>query len=304
MPETFSTSEMYAPPANVTEAYKNPASDPLACFKQAGTFMNQQQYLDPKYHGATNAIAQMIHTKTGDKEMTKRIITVGSIACVVTIIVFLMFAITKDVQDRKDIVESTQTKVDTAIEDNGDDFDPELSHIAKLLRNPALEFKHFDSMYGTAASARVITSANPQFEKGDVHELLSRGDSEAGRTRFDEKYGHGSARKILTGHAGRDQQKMKDVNAKIEQQELTEDALDSIDKQIDKHTRKDAKDQKEEMDQDEAMSIREDQADVEESTKGADPDDEADRTPEEEEDPENQATDPEEASEKEPDADA
>ena len=74
---------------------------------------------------------------------------------------------------------------------------------------------------------------------------------------------------------------MKDVNAKIEQQELTEDALDSIDKQIDKHTRKDAKDQKEEMDQDEAMSIREDQADVEESTKGADPDDEADRTPEE-----------------------
>ena len=37
----------------------------------------------------------MIHTKTGDKEMTKRIITVGSIACVVTIIVFLMFAITK-----------------------------------------------------------------------------------------------------------------------------------------------------------------------------------------------------------------
>ena len=59
-------------------------------------------------------------------------------------------------QDRKDIVESTQTKVDTAIEDNEDDFDPELSHIAKLLRNPALEFKHFDSMYGTAASARVL----------------------------------------------------------------------------------------------------------------------------------------------------
>lgn len=263
--------------------------------------MNQQQYLNPKYHGTTNAIAQMIQTKTGDKEMTKRIITVGSIMCVVFIIVFLIFAINKDVQDQNEIFQTIQTKVAIAREDDDEDFDPELSHIAKLLRQPSLEYKHFDSIYGIGASARVITSANAEFSRDDVHYLLLHPD--LGRQKFDEKYGNGSSKKILTGHAGRDQKKMKEVNAKIEKQELDENELDSIDNQIAKHAKSDVQEKKEEEAQQEAMSIPEEQADVEEETKGADPEDEDERPPDEE-DPENQATDPEEASEKAPDGNA
>ena len=56
---TFSTSPLYAPPVNVADAYSkkdyNPLN-PMGCFQQGSAMMNQQHYLDPKYHGAGSTI--------------------------------------------------------------------------------------------------------------------------------------------------------------------------------------------------------------------------------------------------------
>merc|ERR1711966_638337 len=53
----------FEPPKNVASVYNSSSQnplDPMACFKQTTAYIQQEQYLDPKYHGAGSTIAHMI----------------------------------------------------------------------------------------------------------------------------------------------------------------------------------------------------------------------------------------------------
>merc|ERR1711907_119493 len=85
--------DRFAPPVQVANAYQdnNNPLNPMSCFKQANTCIQQQHYLDPKYHGTGSTLAQMIQNKTGDEEVTKRVILITCIALVAALFLIVAF---------------------------------------------------------------------------------------------------------------------------------------------------------------------------------------------------------------------
>lgn len=269
--ETFPTHPSYSQysqqPANVSSAYTNSGPDPFGLLKQAGQCLNQQHYLDPKYHGQGHGLATMINNQTGDKELTKRIITIGGLALVIGGIFFITLM----------PHHGDNTSTNMAAMKSDPDFDPKLSDIAKLFKHPERNYQAFDEEYGPGAAVRVITAANPRFKREHVAELLKNPPSAA--SEFDAEYGNGAADKLLSGHLGRDKERQERVKrALAAEQERSkaiksgqskesydgerDQALDTIEGTVAKEKLKSIHEEQAQLSEEEAMTIQEEKTAV------------------------------------------
>jgi len=183
-------------PRNVASAYdgSNPNPlNPMACFKQTTACIQQEQYLDPKYHGTGSTVAHMIHEKTGDKAMTKRILTTLCVAMVTSVVLIALFLVLAEFEGP--VKEAPQAPIQSA---------PSSRQIAQkqrdmkmLLRGPGRVAAAFDKKWGKGTAAQAITSAlKKKFQIKDIQKLL---DDKSYAKKFNAKYGRGLGDSILAG---------------------------------------------------------------------------------------------------------
>jgi len=190
------------PPKNVSSAYEggghNPL-DPMACFKQTSQCIQQQHYLDPKYHGAGSTLAHIIQEKTGDEAMTKRILTTICVAVITSVALILFFVVISDFEGP-----AAEPVAIPGNNEPGPEFAEE--DVASLLQNPGRRSSLFNHKYGDDAAANVLaTVLKKRFNPNDLKQLLR--EPKKFSPKFNAKYGRGKAEDILDGPKDRTEYK-------------------------------------------------------------------------------------------------
>merc|ERR1711907_237251 len=140
--------DRFAPPVQVANAYQdnNNPLNPMSCFKQANTCIQQQHYLDPKYHGTGSAVAQMIHEKVGDEGTTKRILQTTCVALVTAVVLIVVLTLVHEMHEADQPMGSSQRDVEGPMFKQDD-----IDELMRALRNPRANrriVQNFDKKYG------------------------------------------------------------------------------------------------------------------------------------------------------------
>merc|ERR1712070_1161880 len=128
--------------------------------------MQQQHYLDPKYHGAGSTLAHIIQEKTGDEAMTKRILTTICVAVITSVALILFFVVISDFEGP-----AAEPVAIPGNNEQGPAFAEE--DVASLLQNPGRRSSLFNHKYGDDAAANVLaTVLKKRFNPNDLKQLL------------------------------------------------------------------------------------------------------------------------------------
>lgn len=211
--------------SNISEAYSNNAMDPLACLKQTNTCLNQQHYLDDKYHGVGSTVAKAIHENTGqDKERTSKLIALVTGVSLITLLGIGVLTISQvhksgNKHGGSDVhifrgahfnfdASGTKKAVNTPVYYKEDEFKlyPQ-NEVVTLMSDPVKNAPDFDTRNGDGAAATVIARVEKgqmdpkrftkEFKHVDVEVLFIDPSDKKGRATFDEKYGAGAAAMLL-----------------------------------------------------------------------------------------------------------